>query len=129
MDRVTYCLAISTLFIATGTAAQYAASRPIPRGNLSSWLDVEAVPPAMLKKLKKKKIITRFTLSVGVDGRVTGCTHDGRKKLEKEFGELTCRQLIRRARFSPAKDAQGSPVIGSYSNVATWEVPEETGLR
>lgn len=129
MNRVSYCLAISALFIATSAAAQYAAARPIPRGNIGSWLDVGAVPPAMLKKLKKKKIITRFTLSVGVDGRVTGCTHDGRKGLEKEFGEFTCSQLLRRARFSPAKDAQGSPVIGSYSSVATWEIPKETGLR
>ena len=129
MNSVSYCIAISVLAIATAGAAQYSASNPVPRGDPGRWLDVQAAPPALLKKLKKNKIKIRFTLSVGPDGRATGCTHDGKKKLDKEFGELTCSQMTRRARFNPAKDAHGSPVNGKYSNVATWFVPTKTGLQ
>lgn len=130
MNVVSYCFAASILVIATTAVAQSFASNAVPRGNPGAWLDVQAAPPEMMKKLKKKEVIKiRFTLSVGPDGRTTRCTHDGRKKLDKQFGELTCSQLTRRARFSPAKDAQGLPVSGTYSNVATWEVPKETGIR
>ena len=126
---VSYYVGASVLVFATAGIAQYAGTNPSPRGNASSWLDIQAAPPALMKKLKKKEVIKiRFVLSVGPDGRAAGCTHDGRKKLAKQFGELTCSQLTRRARFTPAKDAQGSPVNGTYSSVATWSAPRETGL-
>lgn len=130
MHRALFYIASSGLFVATAASAQYSASSPVPRGNPGAWLDVQAAPAELMKKLKKKeKIKIRFTLSVGPDGRPAGCTHDGRKTLAKQFGELSCSQLMRRARFSPAKDAQGAPVNGTYSNVATWAVPKETGIR
>lgn len=130
MHIISYWVAASALVAATTATAQYGGSKPVPRGNASSWLDIQAAPPKLMKKLKKEEQLKiRFTLSVGPDGRAMGCTHDGRKKLDKQFGELTCSQLMRRARFTPAKDAQGSPVNGTYSNVATWFVPKETGVR
>lgn len=130
MNVLSYCVAASALVFATAGIAQYAGSNPVPRGNAGAWLDIQAAPPALMKKLKKKEEIKiRFVLSVGPDGRAAGCTHDGKKKLAKQFGELTCSQLTRRARFTPAKDAQGSPVNGTYSSYATWTVPSETGLQ
>lgn len=120
MNVTSYGIAIGALFIATSAAAQSLASDPMPLGRVGTWLDVEAAPLKLMKKLEKKSIVIRFTLSVGPDGRAIGCTHDGRKKLAKTFGELTCSQLLRRARFKPAKDAQGSPVNGTYSSIATW---------
>ena len=129
MNIVSCCIATSALIAGTAGFAQYAASNPVPRGNPGSWVDIEAAPPKLIKKLKKDKAIRiRFTLSVGPEGRATGCTHDASKKLDVEFGELTCSQVMRRARFNPAKDTQGTPVSGKYSSVATWVRPKETGL-
>lgn len=128
MNIVSYCVAASVLVIATTATAQSLASNPVPRGNLSNWLDVEAAPPELMKQLNNR-LTVRFTLSVGPDGRPTGCTHDGRTNRDKQFGELTCSQMKRRARFHPAKDAQGLPVNGTYSNTATWYVPKKAGVR
>ncbi len=128
MKTMSYWIAIGLLVIATPATAQSLASNARARSNPGSWLDVEAAPPELMKKLKKKRITIRFVLSIGADGRAAGCTHDGQKKLDKQFGELTCSQLMRRARFYPAKDAQGLSVNGTYSSVATWLIPSKTGL-
>jgi len=66
---------------------------------------------------------TGFRLSVGADGQVTNCTvtsSSGSSRLDAE----TCRQLQRRARFNPARNAAGDHIAGTYSSSVLWQIPD-----
>jgi TonB family protein len=65
---------------------------------------------------------SRFELMVGPDGRPISCqptTSSGYVQLDK----AACNAFMRRARFSPAKDAAGSPTTGKYRGSVTWKAP------
>ena len=64
---------------------------------------------------------TGFRVTIGSDGRVTGCTvtsSSGHSDLDAE----TCKLISRRARFKPALDRDGNPTTDSYSNRITWRI-------
>lgn len=64
-----------------------------------------------------------FQLEIGSSGEVTGCNiveSSGHADLD----QASCGNLIRRARFSPARDANGEPVASTYSNKVRWEIPQ-----
>lgn len=63
---------------------------------------------------------TRFEMRVGADGKPQSCivtVSSGRDALDK----ATCNAFMKRARFSPAKDASGRPVDGRYRGNVTWK--------
>ena len=65
---------------------------------------------------------TAVTLTVGPDGRVTGCSVT-RSAGSSILDSATCRLLRNRARFRPARDAAGNPQIGTYDTVIDWRLP------
>ena len=68
--------------------------------------------------------MTGFRLTVGTDGRVSECSvtsSSGSSTLDA----ATCKLITRRARFTPAKDADGNPVTDTYSNRIRWQIPED----
>ena len=70
-----------------------------------------------------KEGTTRFDLMVGADGRPLSCTttvSSGHKALD----DTACNAFLKRARFSPAKDASGNPVTGRYKGSVTWKAPK-----
>jgi protein TonB len=63
-----------------------------------------------------------YTIVVNESGRAESC------KITKSSGwadldEATCAVVMRRARFTPATDAQGKPTKGEYSNRVAWRIP------
>jgi protein TonB len=65
----------------------------------------------------------RFALNVSQAGRVRGCEileSSGDPRLD----EQTCRFLTRRARFHPARDDAGQPVLGRWESRVRWETPD-----
>ena len=65
---------------------------------------------------------TAVTLTIGPDGRVTGCSVT-RSAGSSILDSATCRLLRNRARFRPARDAAGNPQIGTYDTVIDWRLP------
>ncbi|MDE2405626.1 MAG: energy transducer TonB [Sphingomonadales bacterium] len=66
--------------------------------------------------------ITRFRLSIGSDGRVTGCevvAGSGWPGLDA----ATCRLVSARARFRPATDEHGAVTGGHYASAIRWVIP------
>lgn len=62
-----------------------------------------------------------YELSVSTNGRVEKCTiveSSGSPLLD----ETTCRLMSIRARFNPAQDGTGAPVLGVYRNRARWSI-------
>jgi hypothetical protein len=65
--------------------------------------------------------ITAFALTVAADGRPIGCrvtAGSGSALLD----DMTCKLLLRRARFAPAM-ADGKAVAGEWKSRVRWELP------
>lgn len=66
----------------------------------------------------------RVRLAVGPDGLVKGCAvaeSSGYESLDSN----TCRILIERARFSPARDDRGRAIDGEYTQRVSWRTGDD----
>lgn len=68
---------------------------------------------------KGKSSLIRFRLMVDATGKPSSC-HVQEATLTAAYMELTCRVLMQRARFVPALDAKGQPVVSYYTNAVNW---------
>jgi TonB family protein len=69
-----------------------------------------------------KEGTTRFDLIVGPDGKPVSCTttqSSGHAVLD----QTACNAFMKRARFSPAKNANGAFTTGRYRGSVTWKAP------
>jgi protein TonB len=100
---------------------RFTPKRPTPRGNPGSWATTDDYPSRALRE--EKEGVTRFSVTVNTDGRVTDCTVTGSSGTP-ELDEAACRAITRRARFHPATDGDGNPTTGTYSNSVRWQIPK-----
>jgi TonB family protein len=97
----------------------------MPRGSPGNWASTNDYPTVALRH--ELEGTTSFRLIVNHHGRVTHCEitqSSGWQVLDDE----TCRTVIRRARFSPALDAKGNAVEGSYSQRVRWALPKDDDM-
>jgi len=92
-----------------------------PRGAPASWATTDDYPSRALRE--EREGTTRFSVSVGPDGRVTDCSVTGSSG-SPDLDEAACKNISRRARFNPATDGDGKPTTGSYSNSVRWVIPK-----
>jgi periplasmic protein TonB len=92
-----------------------------PRGNPGSWASSEDYPSGPMREGVEGT--TSFRLEVGPDGRPTGCSVTGSSG-SGELDSTTCKLLMRRARFNPAKDTSGNALSSSYSSRVRWQIPK-----
>jgi protein TonB len=91
-----------------------------PLGDPGRWATSDDYPARALRE--ERQGTTRFRVTVGAHGRVRNCeivASSGSPDLDA----ATCANVARRARFTPATDATGARVSGSYSNAVRWEIP------
>ena len=65
----------------------------------------------------KGTVAVRFT--VGLDGRLSNCT-TAQSSGNSDLDALTCRTLVQRARFTPARGAQGQPMASQAVATYVW---------
>jgi len=96
--------------------------QPTPKGNPANWATTNDYPTRALRE--EREGTTSFRVTVGPDGRVTGCsvTSSGGSP---DLDDATCANVTRRARFNPATDGEGQPTTGSYSNRVRWVIPKD----
>jgi protein TonB len=91
------------------------------KANLASYVSDADYPLSAIRG--EEQGTTRFRLSVGPDGRVTGCTvtaSSGSSALDS----ATCRLMKSRARFSPARDSNGNATSDTVASSIRWVLPE-----
>jgi protein TonB len=91
-----------------------------PRGNPADWATADDYPPRALRE--ERAGTTGFVVSYDERGRPTGCqvtSSSGSDDLDAQ----TCKSVMRNARFTPGKDADGNPVASSYSSRVRWVIP------
>jgi len=96
--------------------------QPTPKGNPANWATTNDYPTRALRAAREGT--TSFRVSVGPDGRVTGCTVTSSSG-SPDLDDATCQNVTRRARFNPATDGEGQPTTGSYSNRVRWVIPKD----
>ncbi|WP_343613565.1 TonB family protein [Novosphingobium sp.] len=91
-----------------------------PLGQPGTWASAEDYPSLDLNSGHEGT--TRFSLTIGADGRVSSCTvtsSSGWPGLDN----ATCKLITRRAKFSPALDESGQPTAGGFASAVRWVVP------
>lgn len=108
--------------VAPSRPAQIPVNYPqaVPRSNPGSWFTPDDLNPD-LKKRMPRSLRVKVRLTVGTDGRVTGCTHDGNGREGKPFGDAVCKSMSSRARFKPPVNAAGNATVGIFDTHATWQ--------
>jgi len=92
-----------------------------PKGNPGNWVTNEDYRPRWIQE--ELSGTARFTLQIDARGKVTGCTIT-RSTGHPALDTATCDLVSKRARFDAARDGNGKPVAGSYSNSVRWSIPE-----
>lgn len=108
--------------VAAPPAPKFAPKPATPKGNPASWASTDDYPTNALRREVEGTV--RFRVSVGPDGRVTGCevtSSSGASDLDS----ATCSLVSRRGRFTPATDGTGAAVSGSWSSQVRWQIPKD----
>lgn len=103
-------------------APRFQPKQATPKGNPGNWVTNNDYPTRALRE--NRSGTTGFRLSVGPDGRPTGCDVTSSSG-SPDLDSTACSLLMRRSKFTPAMDGEGNPTSGSYSSRFRWVIPEE----
>jgi outer membrane biosynthesis protein TonB len=96
------------------------ATAAAPRAGSESWVTTDDLPKGVLRK--DEIVTSNVGLSINPEGSIDGCwvtLPSERPKLD----ELVCTLMKQRARYKPARDAQGEPDRGFAFTTVRWQVP------
>jgi periplasmic protein TonB len=96
------------------------ARAPVPAGDPGGWVTPEDYPKAALKAGEQG--VTGFLLAVDSAGRVDTCSVT-QSSGSLDLDQATCDLILARARFTPALNAQGQPILGTYRSRVKWLIP------
>ena len=98
---------------------QKALSRKTYAKSVARWFDADDYPKKMVRS--ESEGIVNFRLMVSASGRPESC-HIQVSTRPKEFDDVVCKIMMRRARFEPALDAEGRPVRSYYQNTIVFRL-------
>ena len=95
-------------------------SQPVPRVEPRTWFQGDETVDWPHRW--SGRAVVGFRVAVGADGRVSTC------RIEKSSGHYgldraTCRALLRRGRFDPARTHSGEPTVGFWTGEIGWSEP------
>jgi len=103
-------------------AAGPAVVRAQPRSPLQAYVALRYDYPAAAAKAGAQGNVA-FLLDIGPDGRVTNCAITGSTG-SAALDSASCRIMRSRARFTPARDAAGSPTRDRLAGALRWTLPD-----
>jgi TonB family protein len=122
MSRTTplAALLLAGLVPAAAGAAKPQPAQPVQM--LPTLFSDEDYPPSAIRNNEQGPV--GFRLEVGDDGTPSGCavvSSSGSQALDA----TTCRLLMERARFRPARDSRGRPTTDQFTGRIIWRMAEE----
>lgn len=95
---------------------------PIPAANRNSWIGTDDYPSGALRQGIEGVVV--LSAMISADGKVRSClvTQSSGSQL---LDDTTCRLYTSRARFTPARDADGNPIAAQRSDRFRWRIPAE----
>ena len=122
-DRI---LAAGLILWLAATAAAAAAEPPVRARSaqaLATLFSDEDYPSDAIRNGEQG--IVAFRLAVGPDGRPSGCTVTDSSGSES-LDSTTCRLLMERPSFEPARDSKGKAVADAVAGRIVWRLPADT---
>lgn len=110
---------ILALLLVVQDLASSVATKPVPI-DPASWVTDNDYPAEALRRDEFGTV--RFALLVDATGKVTRCNvlaTSGFAVLD----QTACAAMLQRARFKPARDAAGQPIVASYQASFSWVIP------
>lgn len=92
------------------------------RGDPAQWVTTDDYPPAALRE--ERQGVSKLTWQINEQGRVENCqvvSSSGSPDLD----EAACRLIVRRGKYTPAKDQNGNPIRTSSGRTVRWQIPKE----
>lgn len=89
--------------------------------NQGSWYSYKDYPKSAIRKDEQGVVTVTFT--IGVDGRVGEC-RVSQGSGSRALDAVPCRLIEKRARFAPARDAQGAPRPTAGSSSMLFWLPD-----
>lgn len=96
--------------------------RPVPKGNVASWVTPDDYPTEALRQELSGVVIV--VLGLDPSGRPEKC-HVAVSSKVPVLDEQTCAVLMRRARYQPVSDAFGSPTRTATVERVRWLIPTD----
>jgi protein TonB len=93
---------------------------PKARMPAQSYIARDDYPASALARREQGKV--RFVLGIGLDGRVRDCVIVASSG-SSALNAATCAIMRRRARFTPAIDANGNPARAQIRQEVLWRLP------
>lgn len=105
-------------------AEQRAISRAAQPVDMQSWLGFGSYPHAFWRN--RLSLLVYFRLMVDENGTATACNIQA-PITESGAEQLTCREIMKAARFEPALDADGRPVSSYFATLAFYHMSRRNG--
>lgn len=93
---------------------------PVPKGDIDALIGDEDYPSYLIEKGIEG--VSSFRLTVDTSGRALHCSITGSSG-SSDLDDITCKLMQKRARFDPATDREGKPILASYSHKKIWKLP------
>ncbi|MET3761510.1 TonB family protein [Sphingomonas sp. UYEF23] len=93
---------------------------PVPVGNPARWITADDYPVAALHRNEQGKV--GVDLQIAATGSVVAC-RIGESSGHESLDQAACRALRSRARFAPARDANGTPIAATWHRNVVWRLP------
>lgn len=124
-----FALAVAcTALSAAPALAQDKSRSPAPASNPGMWFTDDDYPPAAKRAGQEGRVVLELSIdATGAPIRCRPAESSGSAALD----EASCSLVLERGRFTPALDAVGKPVAGTYKFSTRWvlrdSVPDLTG--
>ena len=92
-----------------------------PKGDATRWFSSDDYPASALRA--EAQGTTGMAFDIDTSGKVSNC-RISQSSGNADLDETACRLMMRRGRFSPALDQNGSPIASSGTRRVTWRLPE-----
>lgn len=113
-----------TGFVVAGLASAPGDAQPAVRAQAaqswSTFLSHRDYPADAIRNYEQGTVVYR--LEINPEGRPTDCLVT-ESSASLSLDAVTCRLLLERARFRPARNAQGKAVSDTYSGRIVWRLP------
>jgi TonB family protein len=120
MRKIFTIAAVAALAVSARGAETAKAKNTVPVSP-ETWIDADDYPPLALRA--ELQGTTGIELDVGADGQIKGC-HVTLSSGHDVLDRATCRILIERAAFIPARDANDNAIESHFRRRVVWRLPE-----
>lgn len=91
------------------------------KGDPNAWFSQEDYPPAAQRDGREG--VVGIAWDINAQGRVENCRVTSSSG-SSDLDETSCRLIVRRGRYTPAKDENGNPIRSTSSRRVRWQLPK-----